>query len=81
MKKGYYQIKYNNKLIIARWDGLQFNHEYGTSSSNDIVPHNRLQKIRKSLGLQLQPITLSCPNGCRCFRNEDGSTTVNCSAQ
>ena len=46
MKTGYYLIKYNDKILIARWDSLMFNHEYGQSKDNEIVPHSRWQKIR-----------------------------------
>jgi len=80
MKKGYYLIKHNNKLIYARWDGLMFNHEYGTSKDNIIVPHNTWQKIRKFFGFTIQSLLLKCPNGCSCTTNSDGSTTVNCSS-
>jgi len=78
MKTGYYIVKHRGKLIFARWDGLMFNHEYGQSRDNEIVPHNRWQRIRKSMSFSVQPIALGCPNGCSCTVNPDGSIHVNC---
>jgi len=66
MENGYYLIEYEGFLIPARWDGEKWNHEKGKSEAH---PNH---------GNVKGPITLSCPTGCTCITNPDGSVTVNC---
>lgn len=88
MKTGYYWIKDNGKLLIARWDGLQWNHEYGKSlpveGHTNIVPVYKnwfINLLRKLSLVAISPMTNGCPNGCSCTKNADGSTSVNCNPQ
>lgn len=66
MITGYYAIKYNGHIIPARWDGEKWHHEFGKSFSEPDHSH------------VVHPITLSCPTGCVCTTNPDGTTNVDC---
>ncbi len=76
MKPGYYVIKHLGRLLPARWDGNMWHHEHGTSFAHpehkNVVCDEHNQPIA---------ITLSCPNGCSCSSNPDGSVTVKCTAE
>ena len=78
MKTGYYWIKLDNQILPARWDGEKWNHENGTSTFAEVVPHNRWQRFRKWLGLKVQLLDYNCPAHCLCTTNPDGSIHVDC---
>lgn len=68
MKPGYYWIKSKGEILPARWDGEKWHHEKG----NHFDDH-----VRDESGTPVA-IHYSCPTGCTCKPNEDGSITVTC---
>jgi hypothetical protein len=64
MEKGAYWIKQGNKRVIALWNGE--------------VWHAHIP-LEANVEVESGPIAYSCPTGCTCTLNADGSTTVNCS--
>jgi len=73
METGYYVIKHLGHLLPARWDGKYWHHEHGTS-----FEHPEHDNVCKDDSGTPVVIALSCPTGCTCTQNQDGSTTVNC---
>jgi len=69
MEVGYYLIEHDGFLIPARWDGQRWHHEKGIH--HPVKDHGNVKG----------PITLSCPTGCTCTTNSDGSVNVNCTGQ
>jgi hypothetical protein len=77
---GYYWVNLGNgKTTIARWDGKQWNHEFGTSTFALIMPESFIGKMRKKLGMKPRPIAFSCNPQCHCTQNPDGTWNINCS--
>lgn len=68
MQPGYYWIKHEGLALPARFDGEKFNHEKGSHFDED----------EKNI---IGPITFSCPTGCACTVNSDGTTKVDCHPQ
>lgn len=65
METGYYWIKHEGFILPARFDGEKWHHEKGSH-------------LRGDDGDVIGPINFSCPTGCTCTHNPDGSTTVQC---
>lgn len=65
IEKGYYWIKYTGFILPARWDGEKWNHEKGSHSDSN----------QDNI---IGPINFSCPAGCTCTVNPDGSVNVDC---
>lgn len=63
---GYYLIENGGLLLPARWDGNMWHHELGRT-----MPHEEHKNVKG-------PITLSCPTGCSCTTNADGTVNVHC---
>lgn len=63
---GYYIIEQDGFLLPARWDGNMWNHERGKSS-----PREGHKNVK-------YPVSYSCPLGCTCTVNPDGSIHVDC---
>ena len=81
MKTGYYLVSFEGLLLPARWDGAFWRSEIGVypnDGRHKIIANNLVQQIRKFFGLNIQPMSLSCPVGCTCKTNPDGSINVNC---
>jgi len=73
MKPGYYLIKHLGNLLPARWDGERWHHEHGTSFA-----HPDHENVVCDDNKQPVAIPLSCPTGCTCTTNSDGSIHVDC---
>ena len=72
MEVGHYWIKHNGFSIPARWDGELWHHEFGTSTAE--LDHANVHKDGHG-----RPVSIySCPTGCTCHPNSDGSITVTC---
>ena len=71
MQPGYYWYKENGKAFPARWDGEHFHHENGKSDMD-------FDKVGKDHNGNPVVISYSCPVGCKCSSNPDGTVNVNC---
>jgi hypothetical protein len=69
MKPGYYLIKHEGYLLPARWDGEFWRHERGVYKDHETIKDKDGNPVI---------IPLSCPTGCTCHTNPDGSITTNC---
>lgn len=79
MKTGYYWVNLNGRGIIARWDGKLWHHENGTASFAIVMPHNLIEKMRRSIGMKPRPLGgFQCQTGCVCTQNSDGTWTIVC---
>lgn len=65
MEPGYYWIKKGGFALPARFDGEKWYHEKGSHHHEDD-------------GEVIGPINFSCPTGCTCTVNSDGSVTTHC---
>lgn len=73
MKQGYYLIKHLGYLLPARFDGEMWHHEHGTSFARPSHENVVCDENKNPIVLDL-----SCPTGCSCTTNSDGSVTVKC---
>ena len=65
METGYYWIKKDGQALPARWDGEKWHSEkgsHGHENDDDVIG----------------PIGFSCPTGCTCTQNSDGSWSTHC---